>query len=82
MRKRITITIDGGVLNYVDRSARKNRASRSRVIESFIEESRQTDQQDCLRRRAREFFAETKPEEVEETQDWLKMSLETLKRDD
>jgi hypothetical protein len=31
---------------------------------------------------ARDFFAETKPEELEETRDWLKMSLETLKRDD
>lgn len=82
MKQRVTVSITRELLTYVDRSAGTRRTSRSRVIESLIQESRQRKREAELAERAREFFAgELSPEEQEEREAWLKMSLETLTRD-
>jgi metal-responsive CopG/Arc/MetJ family transcriptional regulator len=82
MRQRVTITIDSKALSYVDRSARRRKVSRSRLIEAFVEQSRRRDQEDGLRRMAKEFFGAPSPEEEQEREDWLKMSLQTQERAD
>ncbi|MEK7405133.1 MAG: CopG family transcriptional regulator [Acidobacteriota bacterium] len=81
MRQRVTVSINGETLRYVDRLAGKRGRSRSQVIESFIEESRRRKREENLAAQAGEFFAkDLTPEENEEREDWLKMSAEAQKR--
>jgi len=82
MKPRVTISINRQILRYVDRLVGRRGASRSEVVESFIRESRQRQQEAALALRAKEFFAEPEPEaEREERADWMRASLETLKLD-
>jgi metal-responsive CopG/Arc/MetJ family transcriptional regulator len=81
MKHRITITISPESLRHVDRAARRTQRSRSRVIETLIEGAQQPLPESELRRKASDFFAQSKPEEEQEREDWLKLSIETLKSD-
>ena len=82
MKPRVTITIAKDLLVYVDRSAGKKGASRSEVIESLLRDSQRRRREEELASRAKEFFAQPETaEEVEERQDWLKMSAETQRVD-
>lgn len=82
MKPRVTISINRQTLRYVDRLVGKRGASRSEVVESFIRESRQRQQQAALARHAKEFFAQPEPQaETEEREAWIRASLETLKLD-
>lgn len=81
MKHRITITITPESLRYVDRTARRTQRSRSRVIETLIEGAQEQFPEKQLRRMASAFFTQGEPDERQEREDWLKMSLETFKND-
>ena len=82
MKPRVTITISADLLVYVDRSAGKKGASRSEVIESLLRDSQRRRREEELASRAKGFFAQPETaEEIEERQDWLKMSAETQRVD-
>ena len=82
MKARVTISISPEILRYVDRSVGKRGRSRSRVIESIIREASRHGLEDALTALAKDFFSQPiPPEEAEERNDWLKMSLETFKRE-
>jgi metal-responsive CopG/Arc/MetJ family transcriptional regulator len=82
MRPRVTITIAKDLLVYVDRTAGKKGVSRSQVIESLLRDSHRRRREEELASRAKEFFAQPESvEEIEERQDWLKMSAETQRVD-
>lgn len=69
-------------LRFVDRQAGKHARSRSAVIESLIQTSRQRDRDEELSRLAKEFFASPPaPEEDEERRQWLELSMETQRHD-
>ena len=82
MKRRVTISISNEALTHVDRYVRKIGASRSRAIESLIEETHRRKQEEELARLAKDFFAkEESQEERSEREDLLKMSLGTLNSD-
>ena len=82
MKPRVTITISEDLLVDVDRSACKKGASRSEVIESLLRDSQRRRREEELASRAKKFFAHPETaEEIEERQDWLKMSAETQRID-
>lgn len=82
MKKRVTISISDEALSYVDKYARKRGASRSRAIESLIEETHRRKREEELARLAKDFFAkEESQEERAEREDLLKMSLGALNSD-
>jgi hypothetical protein len=69
-------------LRFVDRQVGKRARSRSGVIESLIQTSRQRDRDQELSRLAREFFASPPtPEEDQERAQWLELSMETQRHD-
>jgi metal-responsive CopG/Arc/MetJ family transcriptional regulator len=82
MKRRVTVSISKAALDYVDHSIGKRGPSRSQVIESLIRESWRRKREGQLAALARDFFAtQALPQEVEEREDWLQMSLETQERD-
>jgi hypothetical protein len=81
MKHRITITITPESLRYVDRTARRTQRSRSGVIETLIEGAQEQLPEKELRRMALEFFAHGAPDEGQEREDWLTISLRTFKND-
>ena len=78
----MTISLTNETLRFVDRQAGKRARSRSAVIESLIQESRRRTREDELGRLAKEYFASVPaPEETEEREHWLEMSLEAQRHD-
>jgi hypothetical protein len=82
-RRRVTVSLTGDTLRFVDRQAGEHARSRSAVIESLILESRRRTREEELGRRAKEFFAPAPPapEETDEGNQWLEMSLEAQRHD-
>jgi len=82
MSQRVTISIPGRLLDFVERSALRAKTSRSRVIQGMIEESRRRHSEKELAELARRFFeVPLTREESEEQAQWRKASLETLRRE-
>lgn len=79
MKRRVTISITSESLQYIDRVARRTKRSRSRVIEALIE-ALTARKEKRLRHMASEFFRRN-PDDQQERQDWMNMSLKTLRRE-
>ena len=83
-RRRVTVSLTGDTVRFVDRQAGEHARSRSAVIESLILESRRRTRETELGRRAKEYFAPAPapaPEETGEDSQWLEMSLEAQRHD-
>ena len=82
MRLRITFTLERTFIKLLDDLARRQKTSRSAVLEALLQKHFRRREEEELAQLAREFFAAPEmTEEVAERRDWEKLSLEVLASD-
>jgi len=83
MKKRVTLSLEPEYVKFLDELAEEQGASRSAALEELLSRHIRQREEERLARLAEEFFSEQEPpEERAEREDWERLSLEVLARED